>query len=122
MLKYVSGWLAVVISMLCLAWTVPQARAASTVVRTVTNNSTPSPDVSLLATPAATVSVYAVEETLPAGLTPSGMNESGTWDAGNRKVKWGPFFDHTVRTLTYEVTGLTARTRSAGWAASTAQA
>jgi len=26
-------------------------------------------------------------------------------DAGNRKVKWGPFFDHNVRPLSYEVTG-----------------
>ncbi len=31
----------------------------------------------------------------------SGINESGTFDAGTGKVKWGPFFDTTKRTLTY---------------------
>jgi len=89
----------------CIVWGLPDARGASTVVRTITNNSTPSPDVSLAASPAATVSVYAVEETLPAGLTPANISNDGSWDSANRKVKWGPFFDHTARTLTYEVTG-----------------
>ncbi len=62
--------------------------------------------VSLQATPDASVSVYAVEEDLPGGLTPYDITEGGTWDAANRKVKWGPFFDNAARTLSYSVSGV----------------
>jgi hypothetical protein len=34
----------------------------------------------------------------------SDINESGGWDNVNKKVKWGPFFDPTNRTLTYKAT------------------
>ncbi len=45
--------------------------------------------------------VYAVEDTPPSGWTVSNINESGTWDTVNKKVKWGPFFDDTTRTFRY---------------------
>jgi hypothetical protein len=39
----------------------------------------------------------------PENWTVSGISHEGTYDALTRKVKWGPFFDDTARTLTYEV-------------------
>jgi hypothetical protein len=53
--------------------------------------------------PDSQTSVYAVEDTPPDGWLVSDINESGTWDSVNKKVKWGPFFDNTSRTLTYNV-------------------
>lgn len=60
--------------------------------------------VTITAGPAANVGVYAVEDGPPAGWTVGSINNSGSFDAPNGKVKFGPFFDATVRTLTYEVT------------------
>ncbi len=62
--------------------------------------------VSLEAAPSQSVSVYAVEEDLPARLTPYSITEGGSWDAANRKVKWGPFFDNAARTLSYSLSGV----------------
>ncbi len=54
--------------------------------------------------PDVSVQVYAVEDVPPVGWTVSNINESGTWDSVNEKVKWGLFFDNTARTLTYDIT------------------
>ena len=59
--------------------------------------------VSINVTPEAGTQVYAVEDTPPAGWMVSNINEGGTWDDVNKKVKWGLFFDSTVRTLAYDV-------------------
>jgi hypothetical protein len=45
-------------------------------------------------TPPANTQVYAVEDTPPAGWAVSGIDNGGQRDAGNGKVKWGPFFDN----------------------------
>jgi hypothetical protein len=47
--------------------------------------------------------VYAIEETLPQGVTVIGISENGNHDQKEGKVKWGPFFDKMERTLTYTV-------------------
>ncbi|MFM8470686.1 MAG: Calx-beta domain-containing protein, partial [Limisphaerales bacterium] len=60
--------------------------------------------VTITATPAANVGVYAVEDAPPVGWTVGIINNSGLFDALNGKVKFGPFFDATARTLTYELT------------------
>jgi len=60
--------------------------------------------VTITVNPATTVNVYAVEDTPPDGWTVSDINEGGNWDAVNKKVKWGPFFDHNQRALSYTVT------------------
>jgi hypothetical protein len=60
--------------------------------------------VSIAATPAVDVSAYAVEDQPPAGWEVTGISEGGVWDAVNQKVKWGPFFDHAARTVSYVVT------------------
>ncbi len=77
---------------------------SSTVVSTITP-SAGGGTVSLLVTPNAGVSAYAVEDSVPASLTVSSINGGGSWDSVNRKVKWGPFFDSNARTLTYQVSG-----------------
>jgi hypothetical protein len=60
--------------------------------------------VTITVTPCTNTSAYAVEDVPPTGWTVSGINNGGSWDSVNHKVKWGPFFDNTARTLTYQVT------------------
>ncbi len=62
--------------------------------------------VSLNASPATSVSSYVVEDTPPAGWTVSNINNSGSYDSVNNKVKYGPFFGpfYTALALTYDVT------------------
>ena len=95
-----TAWLSLAVAALCLP-----AQAASTVVRTISNDHSANPGVSITATPDSSVSVYAVEDDLPAGLTPANIDNSGAYDSVNHKVKWGPFFDNTARTLSYTVSG-----------------
>jgi len=66
--------------------------------------------VSILATPGAGTLVYAVEDMPPAGWSVTNIGNGGIWDSANSKVKWGPFFDNTVRTLTYTATPPTGET------------
>ncbi|MCP4350017.1 MAG: LamG domain-containing protein [Desulfobacterales bacterium] len=59
--------------------------------------------VSLVAAPLTSVSAYAVEDTPPLGWEVSNISDSGTFDSVNNRVKFGPFFNNTTRTLTYDV-------------------
>jgi hypothetical protein len=68
--------------------------------------------VTIAVTPTATTQTYALEETPPNGWTISNINENGQWDNINKKVKWGPFFDHNNRTLTYKATPPSGETGS----------
>jgi hypothetical protein len=60
--------------------------------------------ITLTVTPDPMVAVYAVEEVPPADWVVSVINESGSWDNGNQKVKWGPLIDNTPRVLSYKAT------------------
>jgi hypothetical protein len=60
--------------------------------------------VSIIVTPASSASAYAVEDAPPAGWIVNNIDNGGTWDAINHKVKWGPFFDNATRTLGYQAT------------------
>jgi len=60
--------------------------------------------VSISVTPDEAVQVYAVEDTPPEGWAVSDISDSGQWDGVNKKVKWGPFFESNIRTLTYKAT------------------
>lgn len=60
--------------------------------------------VGLQATPPTSANVYAVEDFPPASWTIGQISDGGLYDPVNKKVKFGPFFDHTARALTYEVT------------------
>lgn len=71
--------------------------------------------VSLIIEPAAGISNYAVEESLPPGASAEGISHDGQWDPATRTVRWGPFFDDNPRTLTYTVnlpTGIAAHALS----------
>jgi hypothetical protein len=59
--------------------------------------------VRLVTTPAAQVSVYAVEDQPPAGWLVTNISYGGVFDVRTGKVKFGPFFDHDQRTLGYTV-------------------
>jgi hypothetical protein len=60
--------------------------------------------VSLVCAPPAGASVYAVEDRPPAGWIPGLISDGGVFDAVSGKVKYGPFFDNTARTLTCQIT------------------
>jgi hypothetical protein len=58
--------------------------------------------VTVEAVPAEETKAYVVVETPPADWNVRNLSHEGRWDAANRKIKWGPFFDQTPRTFTYE--------------------
>jgi hypothetical protein len=58
--------------------------------------------VTLTAEPAPTV--WALEETLPPGTTPSEVSDGGMFDPVSRTIRWGPFFDASVRSVSYRAT------------------
>jgi carboxypeptidase D len=60
--------------------------------------------VSLVCAPPAGASVYAVEDRPPAGWIPGLISDGGVLDVVSGKVKYGPFFDNTARTLTCQIT------------------
>jgi len=81
-------------------------RGIGTATRNLPDYYTPSiaSTVSITVTPSETTNSYVVEDIPPSGWTVSSINENGQWDSVNKKVKWGSFFDHNPRTLTYQVT------------------
>jgi len=72
--------------------------AASSATRTFAERS-----VTLAVTPADAISVYAVEERLFAGFTATGVSHGGVFLPEQGLVRWGPFFDHQARELTYTI-------------------
>lgn len=72
--------------------------------------------VTVVATPVAQTKAYAVVETPPAGWTVRNISHEGRWDSVNRKIKWGPFFDQTERTFTYEAVPAPASSGQADFA------
>jgi len=60
--------------------------------------------ISIVVTPSDSTLAYAIEDTPPEGWAVSDISHAGVYDAVNKKVKWGPFFDNNARTLTYTVT------------------
>jgi hypothetical protein len=75
-----------------------------TVGRSITSTYAPNQPipVNLTVTPGKTTKAYAVVEAPPTGWTVRNLSHEGRWDANNRRIKWGPFFDQTPRILTYE--------------------
>ena len=59
--------------------------------------------IRLIAAPPASVNVYAVEDQPPAGWPVTSISHGGGVDTATGKVKFGPFFDHQPRTLSYQV-------------------
>lgn len=60
--------------------------------------------VSIDVTPDPNVLAYVVADQPPADWPVSIIDQGGEFDNVNKRVKWGPFFDASPRTLTYTVT------------------
>lgn len=60
-------------------------------------------EIAVTVTPPAGAQSYAVEETVPAGATPSNISDNGQIDGAQNQIKWGPFFDATPRRLHYRL-------------------
>lgn len=61
--------------------------------------------VFLSVAPVGTVTAYSFEETLPEGITPTGISNGGYWDVNSRKIKWGPFSGAAANAAQYAVIG-----------------
>ncbi|HLP75977.1 MAG TPA: hypothetical protein VK327_03600 [Candidatus Paceibacterota bacterium] len=59
--------------------------------------------VRLVAQPAGWVEAYAVQDRPPTHWIVTNVSHGGVFDPVTGKVKFGPYFDNTVRTLTYDV-------------------
>ena len=82
------------------------APAGGLIVRTITRNDTPSPEVRLDVTPGTGTRCHSVMEELPAGVTPLEIGGGGRWLASSRTIKWGPYLDDGgARSLTYRLEG-----------------
>lgn len=77
------------------------SESASRVRRVIAGE--PALSVTLNAVPAGSISAYVVEEGIPEGWTPSAINENGVFDSATRRIRWGLFFDHTERALSYRL-------------------
>lgn len=84
---------------------IPDQPISSPAMRSVIDNNTADVGVSIAVEPPATTFAYAVEDTVPTGLTPQSIDSGGLWDQANQKVKWGPFFDANPRVLGFRLTG-----------------
>jgi Immunoglobulin domain len=79
--------------------------ATGTALRTMPSVMNPAAqfDVSLTITPDARTTTQLFEEQLPIGWQAINITAGGSADTNFNKVKWGPYFDATPRTLTYTV-------------------
>jgi hypothetical protein len=69
--------------------------------------------VTLQVEPASGISAYAIEETLPEGWLAAEITADGVFDAASRRVRWGIFFDHLERTLSYQAQSATPNSSGA---------
>ena len=94
---------------LCMhAWLFLQQANANVTLRSVFNDNTCAPSVSISVTPLQTTSSYAVTEKIPFDLFPVNINENGQWHPEEQKIRWGNFRDHTARSLSYDLSGVNA--------------
>jgi hypothetical protein len=88
-------------AVLAVSWT---ARAGG-VIRTLPGTFVPGQPltITLAAEPTPGLDVYAIEEIIPPGWTVESISHHGAFDPSQRKIKWGPFLDDAVRSLSYTV-------------------
>lgn len=61
--------------------------------------------VAIVVTPPSGTIAFGVEDAPPNGwIDVTNIDNSGTWDAVNQKVKWGPYFNDDPVTLHYQIT------------------
>lgn len=59
--------------------------------------------VTLTIIPAPNIKNYAVEEYVPAELTPTNVSHAGTYEKSTNRLRWGPFLDNNPRTISYHI-------------------
>jgi len=84
---------------------VPTSEAVA-LVQSITGNGAIVPGFTLTATPQG-VKCYAVELTVPYGLTPSALSGNGFWDPAAGVIRWGPYLDGQARVFRFDMTGPT---------------
>lgn len=69
--------------------------------------------VTVEVSPRSDTRAFALVESPPEGWSVRNLSHEGRWDPVNRKIKWGPFFDATPRTFSYEAIPMPAAAGSA---------
>jgi hypothetical protein len=90
------------------------ANNSLSLVRSIIDNGSALPTVSLSATPQGSVSCYVVTETLVPCLTLTNLTGDGVWNPSNNTITWGPYLDNQPRTLTYQLSGPAVAFQPAG--------
>jgi len=83
-------------------------------VRSILNNGTVLPSITISATPLGNLSCYGITETILPGMTPSGLATNAVWNPANSTIYWGPFVDNQPRALNYNLSGPTGTFPLAG--------
>lgn len=78
----------------------------SSVTRRIFDNGTVAPRIELECSAGEDVLNHAIEEALPAGLTPSEITGGGTFGAATWTIRWGPFRDRQARVMSYRLAGV----------------
>lgn len=60
--------------------------------------------VTITTTPVSGIFAQTVSDQPPGGWTVTSIDNNGSFDSVTGRVKWGPFFDDTARTLSYQIT------------------
>jgi hypothetical protein len=92
----------------------PPTNNSLSLVRSIVDNASPLPTVTLTATPHGSVSCYTFTETLVPCLTLINVTGDGLWNPSNNTISWGPFLDNQPRTLTYQLSGPAVTFQPAG--------
>lgn len=78
----------------------------SAVARALPTEATPGApfNVSYAVSPADGALAQALQDEIPPGWSVSAISDGGEFDAGERMIRWGPFYDGNPRTLTCQIT------------------
>jgi hypothetical protein len=74
--------------------------------RSLFNNESCAPAITIHVTPNENVQTYAIMEQLPFGATPYDINENGQWDMDSQTIRWGNYRDNAIRSLSYSLTAV----------------
>ena len=100
---FTNGWTSSAVGVAYYAASAIPANAQ--VTRSVNTSSATAPVVTFSVVPGANAACEAVTETLPPGLSATGVSGGGNYIASNNVVVWGPFFGTNAHTLSYTLVG-----------------
>jgi hypothetical protein len=79
---------------------------ANSYIRSISNDLPATPLVTVVITNAPSISSFALEELVPAPLQPINITGGGVWNPETGAVRWGPYSNTPVFTVSYRVAGL----------------